>query len=229
MIAYGHIAIMVSGELFDRVNGNAYNLHTRWVSDFAAKYPQGIWIKAGIVLTCIATFQLYHAKYKSLPLGARNSIKSWLYHLVPLLMIIGLIIVISYEVSRPRAQWDTRGIWPFQYRVLVNVPKHPGDWVIEWYHSLGFRMFVSGFFLAVGGGLFLRCRNRDSPVPIDWLILLSAVVCAVWLFTSINSLPGILQRFLLASAFVWLWREADMLGSPGSQTRQKIQRGTIVT
>lgn len=221
MIFYGHVVIMRSGELFDAVNREPYNLHTRWVSDFAAKWPQGTWVKAGIFLTCIATFQLYRGKLKSIPLVARHSIESWFYHIVPLLMIIGLIIVISYDVSRPHEQWETRGIWPFQYGEVVNAPKKPIEWKIEWYHKLGFRAFVSGFFAAVGGGLLLRWRREERPpAPIDWLILFSALVCAAWLFTSINSLPGIPQRFLLATAFVWLWLEADALNSPGRQPHQ---------
>jgi hypothetical protein len=215
-IAYGHVVILAGGELFDKVNREPYNLHTRWVSDFAAKWPQGSWIKGGIVLTCIATFLLYRAKLKNLPTVSPHIKESWFYHIVPLMMIVGLILVLSFDMSRPIGQWETRGIWPFQYKELVRIPKGPDVWTIEWYHKLGFRLFVVSFLAAVLGGLVFRRRQVEHPkTPIDWLILLSALICTAWLFSTMKSLPGIPQRFLLVTAFVWLWRETDTLQRSG--------------
>lgn len=225
MIICGHVVIMASGELFDKVNGESYNLHSRWVSDFAAKWPEGSWIKVGILLTCVASGLLYRAKIKGLPLTARHSLESWLYHLVPFVMIIGLILVLSYDVSRPREQWEYRGIWPFRFAKLVNAEKESSEWVIDWYHRLGFRVFVGGFFAAVVGGLMFR---KCPTTPLDWLILLSALVCAGWLFITMKSLPGISQRFLLATAFVWLWRETDLLHSRSSPPQSGARPSTTV-
>jgi hypothetical protein len=215
LIIYGHIIIMGSGELFDKINKEYYNLHTRWVSDFAAKWPQGSWIKAGILLTCIAIFLLYRVRIKNLPAVALHTKESWFYHIVPLMMIVGLIIVLSFDTSHPSEQWVTRGFWPFQYKELVSVPTDPSTWTIEWYHKLGFRIFVASFVATVVGGLIYRRRNVEQPAaPIDWLILFSTLACSAWLFSSLESLPGIPQRFLLAIVFVWLWRETGALRLP---------------
>ncbi|MGJ8641774.1 MAG: hypothetical protein ACSHX9_00070 [Luteolibacter sp.] len=229
-IVYGHIAIMASGKLFDKVNKEPYNLHTRWVSDFAAKWPEGSWIKIGILLTCIAVGLLYYVKYKNLPATARNSIESWFYHIVPLAIIVGLVLVVSYDISHPREQWVTRGTWPFQSKELVHAPKNSNEWTVDWYHRLGFRVFVASFLVAVGGGLMIRWKKRGHPTtPLDWLILFSTLACAAWLFTTITSLPGIPQRFLLATVFVWLWREAGILNSQESLPHQSDPPAAEVT
>jgi hypothetical protein len=213
-IAYGHVVIMASGALFDKFNREPYNLHTRWVSDFAAKWPEGIWIKIGIILFCIAVWLIYHAKVKSLPAGSSHSRESWFYHVVPLLLIGSLVFVLSFDAWSPRVEWKTRGIWPFDYREMVRSPKGPIDWKIDWYHRVGFGGFILSFFGAVGGGWMFRWQKRQYRAePLDWIILIFAVASTVWLFTSVHpdSLPGIPQRFLLAAVLAWLWRETDML------------------
>lgn len=51
-IIVGHWKIV--GHVFDPASGEVYNLFTRWVSDFAAKRPEGWWIKFGMLAFCLA-------------------------------------------------------------------------------------------------------------------------------------------------------------------------------
>lgn len=209
LMVAGHYAVMSSGDLFDKVAGQPYDLHSRWVSDFAAKWPEGTWIKVAIIVMCVAVIVCYRAKIKRLPSGSACGFESWVYHIVPFLIVVGLIMVIAYDVSRPRYVWVESGFWPFRYGAPKPVPMNERDWTIFWYHSMGFRLFVVGFFVAVLSGLSFR-RSRANIIPIDWLIVFLSIGSMLWLFSSVKSLPGIPQRFLLAASFLWFWREAGL-------------------
>ena len=57
LMCIGHALIL--GQTFDRLTGETYNVFTRWVSDFAAKHPEGWWIKAAIALFCFALIDFF--------------------------------------------------------------------------------------------------------------------------------------------------------------------------
>lgn len=97
LMAVGHWKIV--GQVFDPLSGETYNLFTRWVSDFAAKHPEGWWIKASILTFCVALVGFFRRLSRT---EARDMAGVWRGFAVlsmASLMIGGLVLVAVFDLS----------------------------------------------------------------------------------------------------------------------------------
>jgi hypothetical protein len=207
----GHTLIINQGKWF--IPGKEkFNLHTRWVSDFAAAKPEGWWIVASIVLFAIAWILFMRPQF-------RNSGDHFLGHVRwgwNLLLVVGvtggLLLVAMYDMSPPQftvkePSWI--GKWLGENPERVQMKRTSRDYDQIWYHSLGFKMFIVSFVMALVTAAVDKCRTGQTlRARRDWAALVLALVAMGWLFSQHKSLAGIPQRFLLLLIFWWVWQEA---------------------
>ena len=213
MIA-GHAAIMSAG-LWFIYGKETFNLHTRWVSDFAAVWPQGMFIKVAIVLFCIALLIFMRAKLRSCGEGAMGHARWFSTTILTFGLVAGLVLVVLYDMSPPQfTQKDPSWIG----KILgekpddVEVQKNPSEFIKQWHHQIGFKMFIISFALTLVTAAAEKLRVKGSTGwRVDLIYLLFTLVCILWLYAFHTSLPGIPQRALLILIFAWVWREGSAL------------------
>jgi hypothetical protein len=204
----GHFLVIGSGAIFDPRSGEHFNVFTRWVSDFAAKFPEGLLIKLSIALFCLALADFFRAIINHFSTHPLASILKFCWLLLATAMIGGLALVVIFDMTPP--QFRQTGIIE---RLLdgkgthVEIPRSSFDWAMRGHHQLGFLMFVVGFFLSAISLAWLEWRAgmRDNLPTTVYLLLLS-LVFAAWLFFTQSSLAGIPQRALLLLMFIWVLR-----------------------
>lgn len=205
LVIYGHWVILKSGALFDVPNQQTYaDLRVRWVSDFAAKQPEGWWVKSGILVFCLAIASVFSTADALL---GRDAFWKRLVLWVPACAIIaGLLLVVFLDMSPTRHVLHQPGRWS---RFLGNRPywvedmRSASEWTSRWYHQLGFRLFAAGFISSqIAAGVWLFRRNIKSV----WLTVftLLTIASSVCLFCSIGTIPGFFQRALLVMMFCWM-------------------------
>lgn len=210
---YGHLVIMVSGLWF--IPGKEkYNIFTRWVSDFAAVSPQGLWIKGSIVLFCIALLIFKRAKRRACGNGV-----SWGWNAVlTFFLVAGLLLVILYDMSPPQytlKQPSWLGKILDNPPVLVERRPDEVEYIKQWHHKLGFQMFMISFATTLLTTAVEKWLIKDvAGTRRDTFCLLLTAIFMLWLFTFHNSLAGIPQRVLLILIFWWVWREGSALPKP---------------
>jgi hypothetical protein len=208
----GYMWVLGSGAVFDVRSGEGYDPARRWVSDYAARWPEGLLIKFSIALFCVAVWQVLRQQR---PPGWR---------LPALLMTGGLVLVALFDMS-PQAYEFRHANWLFRlfgYEGKYEaVPRSEWEWIMRTQHQWGFRLFVAGFFIA-GLALAWRSPLRRAGM-IHGAVLASALVLAVWLFAAKGSVPGIPQRSLLLLMFAWVWwlaaQPAALADAPASRLR----------
>lgn len=210
LMVVGHCIIIRSGAVFDPRSGEHFNVYTRWVSDFAAKWPEGLWIKGSIAFFCLALADFFRAvigHFSGRPFA--GILKFW-WLLLATAMIGGLALVVLFDMSPAQFQFHGPNLLS---RLLggsghfEEIPPSATDWVMRGHHKLGFQLFVAGFFLSAISFACSEFRSafRDA-IPTTAYLLLLAFVFAGWLFLTQSSIAGIPQRALLLLIFIWLLR-----------------------
>ena len=211
----GHWFVIASGAFFDPISNEPYNMFTRWVSDFAAKWPEGLWIKLSIAIFCLALadfVRLAINRFSDRPYA--GLLKFW-WLLLATAMIGGLVLVVLFDMSpaefrlrEPNALSKLFGAKSY----YAEVPRSSTEWVMRGHHQLGFQLFVSGFFLAAISLAWSEWRSglRDAiPTTVYFLLLSSVFAC--WLFLTQTTIAGIPQRALLILMFVWVRRNLSTI------------------
>ena len=141
LMIVGHYAVMSSGAWFDPVSGEKYNLLRRWVSDFAAKWPEGLWIKTSIVFFCAAVIVWCRSTKTSAQLTGKVALTRFLRWILASLIVIGLALVIIYDMSPPQYRdGELSLIAKLWGKAPGKVPadKSALEWTIEGHHNAGF-------------------------------------------------------------------------------------------
>jgi hypothetical protein len=207
----GHLLIMNAGKWF--IPGQEkYNLHTRWVSDFAAVYPEGWFIKGSIILFCIAwiVFMRPHFRAAGDHLGGHVH-WGWSF-LLTIGVVGGLLLVAFYDMSPPQftakdPSWLGKLVGEKPRRVEVS--RTSQEYIEIGHHRLGFLMFLISFALALLTAAVDKYRaGRNKRIRRDIATLLLAGIAVAWLFKFHQSLAGIPQRFLLVVIGWWVCQEA---------------------
>lgn len=182
----------------------------RWVSDFAAKSPEGHWIKVSILAFCLALGIYFSLIIRRYAVGKRvGAIKAfWL--ILATLMIGGLLMVILFDMSasqyaRRNPSWfaGVMGAKP----VWEQLPDGTITWARNGNHQLGFQLFVVGFFLsAISLALIEYKEGNHSALGTTGYLIILAGVFLLWLFTHTSTIAGVPQRALLLLIFFWLAR-----------------------
>jgi hypothetical protein len=102
----GHWTIL--GQVFDPLSGETYNIFTRWISDFAAKQPEGIWIKAGMGTFCLALVEFFRRLARVEAADMRGVWRGFAVLIMATMMIGGLMLVALFDLS------------PRQYRLIES-------------------------------------------------------------------------------------------------------------
>lgn len=194
----GHVVI---GQL-DEKKRNAYetyNVRTYWVSDYAAKWPEGLYIKASIVLFCICIGILTRNIILCYsPSKYHYCFRFW-WLLLATFMIGGLLMVAIYDNKPTGGTLDYLRSWiPF-----AGNPKNTNE---DFHHDLGFGLFLFGYMaslLTVGLYEWKHMKYAEFTTT-AYLILLSSVLSIWALLPKVQYFPGIPQRFLLIGCFAWL-------------------------
>jgi len=117
-IIVGHWKIV--GDVFDPGSGEVYNLFTRWVSDFAAKNPEGWWIKVGMLAFCLALALFFRRLAREEATNFAGVWRGFGVLLVGSSMIGGLVLVAVFDLS-PR-QYEI-----IESRVVLERARAVGD------------------------------------------------------------------------------------------------------
>jgi hypothetical protein len=225
----GHALIMNAGLWF--IPGKeTYNLHTRWVSDFAAVWPLGLLIKGSIVLFCIALLIFKRARMRSCGEGATGHARWFWNALLTFGLVSGLLLVVLYDMSPPQfTQKDPSWLGKIfgDPPVVVEIPRDSSEYIKRWHHQIGFQMFIVSFALTLFTAGAEKFFNKSSMAGrVDVVYLVFTLLFMLWLFAFHNSLPGIPQRALLVLIFSWVWREgATLLRSRNTASLPGISQG----
>lgn len=206
----GHWAVLNSGATFDTQTGEHYNVFTRWVSDFAAKWPEGLWIKGSILLFCAALFDFIRMIIDRFSEQRFSGIWKLWWMILATAMIGGLLLVILFDMSPTQyryhgVSWIERLLG--ESGVYKPIPRSKEDWIIQGHHRIGFQLFIIGFFLSAVSLTWLEWRSGlREAIPVTVYLLILATIFSVWLFFMKTSVAGIPQRALLLLIFVWVLR-----------------------
>ena len=206
----GHAIIITSGLWF--IPGKEkYNVFTRWVSDYAALYPQGLWIKGSIILFCVALYLFKRERLRSYHEGVKGH-SLWIWNvLLSIGLIAGLLMVALFDMSPPQFSYSHPSLWQ-RVRgvppVLVENPREAVDYIKQWHHRLGFQMFIISFALTLLTAIVEKYFAKNSVgLRKDMIFFSVTSIFMIWLYTFHSSLAGIPQRALLILIFWWVCSE----------------------
>jgi len=209
MIA-GHLFIINQGKWFIPSH-EKYNIHTRWVSDFAAVYPEGWFIKGSIILFCIALSIFKWAKLNPCKDGLLEHTRYFWTALLTIGLIAGLLLVVFFDVSPPKFTHNKPSWWEQLLgddTKVEQVPLSKNERIKQGHHKIGFQMFIFSYAAMLLTAILEKLRRKDIfGMRRDILISLISLLFMAWLFAYHNSLAGIPQRALLIIIFWWVWRE----------------------
>lgn len=224
LMVVGHCAVIGSRAVFDPRSGEHFNVFTRWVSDFAAKWPEGLWIKGSIAFFCFALAGFFRAvigHFSGRPFA--GAMKFWWLSLATA-MIGGLVLVVLFDMSPAQLRfhgpnWLSRLFGDTGH--YEEIPRSDTDLIMRGHHQLGFQLFVAGFFLSAISLAWSEFRSgvRDALPTTSYLLLL-AFVFAGWLFLTQSSIAGVPQRALLILIFYWLLRSLSAITTTPTHARE---------
>lgn len=106
LMVIGHWRLV--GQVFDPLTGETFNVFTRWVSDFAAKQPEGWWIKGSIAMFCLALVGLFRRLALREAVDLAGVWRGFAVLVLASLMVGGLLLVAVFDLS------------PRQYRMIES-------------------------------------------------------------------------------------------------------------
>jgi hypothetical protein len=199
-----------------------YNIFGNWVSDFAAVWPYGLWIKGGILALTIGAFLFFRLLLARLP--DRTSldaiVRVW-WALLAVMVVAGLLAVGFFDRSPQRYSYDNPGWWARHIRGQHGVWYPTGETELDrakhWYHTIGFRLLAWGCLLSTAthaASQWLGSDRRDRTGSMLLFLLTAALSTAVWI-GMIKGFPwsGVPQRLLLFVILTWFWHVAGVVGS----------------
>ena len=226
LMLVGHWMIMASGAVFNPVTGEHYSAVTRWVSDFACKYPEGFLIKGAMIFFCVALAGFFWLVNDSFAHGRRaGQMRIW-WTALAAIMISGLLLVIFYDMSAAQyvyrePSWLGRLFW--QKPKWIELPRGQVEWARRGRHLLGFELFVGGFFVsALSLAIAKRRHALREPFAITASLIILAAGCSMWLFLTGTAVPGVPQRLLLVLIFIWLIRNYSALRNSHSARKDLL-------
>ena len=160
-------------------------LHT-YVSRYAAKHPEGWWIKSAI-LAAIGVLTWVGVAF-SKKLEKEDYWKSLFVLISMALMAIGLLLVASCNILSPH--------------------ETPQPAIVRKHHFWGFFLLVTGFVFGTSFSAWWRFPDSKQRSPFDLLLVILTVASVIWLVVFQDSFPGLPQRFLLFLVGCWAVRSA---------------------
>lgn len=228
LMIVGHWVIIGSGAYYQPAFKEPFDLYKNWVSDFAGRWPDGLWIKASIVFFCVAIAEFFSGLIRYLPQTQLAGLLNAFWILLGTVMIGGLGLVIFCDMLP----------YPIRVRGPQFVTKHFGavfgyhygersesEWIMRWWHSIGFGLFVGGFIASVVGLAWFEWRSKNRSAAVAAAVTLFVVaVMEVWLFATNTPVPGIPQRLLLLLIFFWM-----LSISSGSEAKYRKRQAVPVS
>lgn len=97
LMVVGHLQI--NGQIFDQITGEYYNVFSRWVSDYAAKAPEGWWIKGGIFSFSGALLLLMGGLSRLEAVSRQGVGRAFFLQCTTACMVGGLVLVAIFDIS----------------------------------------------------------------------------------------------------------------------------------
>ncbi len=97
LMVVGHLRI--NGQIFDQITGEYYNVFSRWVSDYAAKAPEGWWIKGGIFSFSGALLLMMGGLSRLEAVSPRGVGRAFFLQCTTACMVGGLVLVAIFDIS----------------------------------------------------------------------------------------------------------------------------------
>ena len=137
----GHLRI--NGQVFDQITGEPYNVFSRWISDYAAKAPEGWWIKGGIFSFSGALLLMMAGLSRLEAVSARGVGRAFFLQCTTACMVGGLVLVAIFDISpsqfevvektllleaatRERAPNAAEAMEPIEPEKAADPPSEPG-------------------------------------------------------------------------------------------------------
>lgn len=181
--------------------GNVFDPRRSFVSEYAGHWPLGWWIKASMICYGLAVVWFCRQAVATLAKGRWVLPAKMFWMAVGLLMGVGLLLVMLFDVVPPEPVPFLDQLWN-QY-VARSAPSPPNG-LAE--HGAGFYLFVQGSFLA-----YLALMGREM-ITRRWgdlatsIVLFSSMLVSYHLLGVMKDFPGIPQRALLFAAACLLYR-----------------------
>ena len=93
----GHL--LINGQVFDQITGEYYNVFSRWISDYAAKGPEGWWIKGGIFAFSGALLLMMGGLSRKEAVSLRGVGRALFLQCTTACMVGGLVLVAIFDIS----------------------------------------------------------------------------------------------------------------------------------
>ena len=212
LIVAGHLVI--HGQNYSLTGGPTFNPLTFYVSDYAAKWPEGLWIKAGIVCFCLAIAWFCDLAMRELAKRRWLLLGRLFWLIVTGVMIGGVLLVVLFDMlpdhySEVQPGWFRRMLGAGPSHELV--PRSPQEWSMRWYHNLGFHLFIRAFAAAAIVMVGVEAKRKAWAEVATSIFLLIATGLFSWWLSSGTQVPGVPQRTVLLLIAFWLVRSVYFL------------------
>jgi hypothetical protein len=212
LMVLGHV--IIHGQNYNLLGGATYSPLTSYVSDYAAKWPEGLWIKSAIVCFCLALAWFCDLATRELATGYWLIAGRLYWLIVTGLMIAGLFLVCLFDML-PERYMDGHTGWFSKVLGMRPshdpVPRSPQEWSMRWYHNLGFYLFIGAYAAAAFVLVIVEIKRRAWAEVATSLFLLAAASVFVWWLSRGTLVPGVPQRAVLILIAFWLVRSVQML------------------
>ncbi|WP_395751670.1 DUF998 domain-containing protein [Prosthecobacter sp.] len=212
LLTAGHL--LIHGQTYGRHSGTTFHPLTFYVSDYAAKWPEGLWIKAGILCFCLAIAWFCDLAISGLARGnwLLPARLFWLF--VAGAMIGGVLLVVLFDMLPDRYA----EVQPGWFRKLLGagpslelVPRSSQEWSMRWYHNLGFHLFITAFAVAASVLMLIEAKRKAwAEVATSLFLLIATGLFTAWLSRG-TLVPGVPQRAVLLLIAFWLVRSVYFL------------------
>jgi hypothetical protein len=211
----GHV--LIHGQIYDSVRAETFNPLTNYVSNYAAVWPEGLWIKASIISFGLALVWPCYLFMKERSSTAGLVFAKVICLIATGFMVVGLLMVVYFDTPPPRYSEEGGG---FLSKVVEffgfgepqkQEPRTPEENFDAWCHNSGFKMFFYSFASAVFTVLGIEIWRKYWSAVLGSIVLLVAVfVFHRWTEIGTPNV-GVPQRALLVLFAVWLVRCVNML------------------
>ena len=204
LMVSGHL--ILHGQAYDPVNGQTFNPLRLYVSDYAGKWPEGLWIKAAILCFCLALAWFCDLAMREL--GTRNRVIAGRLFWLTLtgVMITGLLMVIRFDML-PASYMETHNGWFWKLigygPHYESLPRSDEELSGRRLHSRGFALFIGAYFIAALTMVMAEMR-KDIRTAVAAATFVLAVGGIRWWQYNETSLPGVPQRVLIVVVASWL-------------------------
>jgi hypothetical protein len=202
LMLVGHVVL--HGQPFG-FEGRAFDPRSNYVSEYAGHWPQGLWIKASIIVFCVALVWFCNQMIMSMSTGPWLLIGKFFWLMATILMIVGLVLVMLFDVV-PQSpvffmEWLMSKVGLGRSKPPNGMPEH----------EVGFQLFIIAYLLPVLVLISREIKLKAWDELATSLVIITLIFCSYWWLAAGTFFPGVPQRALLGLAAFQLYRGGIMI------------------